>query len=65
MTSCLVVDKEEEQMRNIFQCIDQDYDYQLTKAEFQDGLSKMGLADAKKSTDEIFKLVDSDNSGQI
>ena len=44
----LITEKEQEELRMIFQSIDQNFDYKLTKSEFVQGLQKMGLADAEQ-----------------
>ena len=49
----------------MFNSIDKNYDYTLTKAEFVEGLKDMGLADAEQAADQIFSLVDTDDSGGI
>lgn len=38
-------------MRKLFQSMDKNYDYMLTKEEFVDGLKSMGLADADRAAD--------------
>ena len=38
-------------MRKVFRSIDKNYDYKLTKDEFVEGLTKMGLADATQAAD--------------
>ena len=61
----LIPEEELEPMRRLFKSIDQDYDYTLTKSEFEDGLKQMGLGDAQKVADQVFKLVDTNDSGNI
>lgn len=52
-------------MRRVFQSLDINNDYYLSKDELVDGLKFMGLGDAKKASKEIFRLIDTNGDGKI
>ena len=55
-----VKEEEQEEMKRIFQSIDVNFDSSLTKPEFVEGLTKMGVVNAMAAANRIFTLIDTD-----
>lgn len=58
ISSCLIPDKDKENLRFMFQQIDQNFDYKLTRTEFVEGIQELKLAEDEHHANNIFKLVD-------
>lgn len=57
--------KDQEQMRQIFQSLDQNFDGVLTKDELMEGLNKMGYENPDEEAARIFEVADINKNGKL